>query len=273
MGRSKSTDPADERSPDAIDEPALRRRDWERARSALARPERAARQTRAGLAASRLAAIAEAAAPGDRLGSKEELRAACGVSVGTFNEAIRLLQARGLVAVRPGPGGGLFAAEQSPMVRLGNSVLALDAEQTSVADAVRIRDALDPLVIEDALWHASPAAIAEMRDQVERMSRAVDAGDPVAFVRANWGLHALIAGVSPNAMLRSLYTSLLDLIESHTLSVLPVDGLPLPEYIAQRHQLHSGLVEAIAARDRDKALHLIAEHNITDAITPKGPAR
>ena len=27
------------------------------------------------------------------------------------------------------------------MVRLGNSVLALDAEQTSVADAIRIRDA------------------------------------------------------------------------------------------------------------------------------------
>ncbi len=72
--------------------------------------------------------MAESADPGDRLGSKEELRQLCGVSVGTFNEAIRLLQARGLVSIRPGPGGGLFATEQSPMVRLGNSVLALDAE-------------------------------------------------------------------------------------------------------------------------------------------------
>src|SRR5450631_3223467 len=90
------------------------------------------------------------------------------------------------VTVRPGPGGGLFAAEPSPMVRLGNSVLALDAEQTSVADAVRIRDALDPLMIEDALWHASPAALAQMRAQVQRMNDAVGAQDPIAFIRANW---------------------------------------------------------------------------------------
>ncbi|WUX26907.1 GntR family transcriptional regulator [Streptomyces sp. NBC_01438] len=42
------------------------------------------------------------------------MRNQCGVSVGTFNEALRLLQSRGLVTVKPGPGGGLFSGEQSP---------------------------------------------------------------------------------------------------------------------------------------------------------------
>ncbi|HEY3718019.1 MAG TPA: FCD domain-containing protein [Jatrophihabitantaceae bacterium] len=51
-----------------------------------------------------------AAPPGSRLGSKDDLRVRCGVSVGTFDEAVRLVQARGLVAMRPGPGGGLFQA-------------------------------------------------------------------------------------------------------------------------------------------------------------------
>lgn len=228
---------------------------------------RAGRQTRTELAAQRLTDIVLLAKSGERLGSKGELRERCGVSVGTFNEAIRLLQAQSLVTVRPGPGGGLFAAEQSPMVRLGNSVLALDADQTSVADAVRIRDALDPLMIEDALWHASRSDVAKMRRRVDQMSEAVARHDPTDFVRANWALHAEIARVSPNAMLRSLYETLLELIEQHTLSVLPVSEHPLPEYIAQRHQLHSDLVEAIAAHDRDRALHLIAEHNTTDAMT------
>ncbi len=77
-------------------------------------PLPAGRQTRTELAAQRLAAIARSARPGDRLGSKAELRERCGVSVGTFNEAIRLVQSRSLVTIRPGPGGGLFAAEQSP---------------------------------------------------------------------------------------------------------------------------------------------------------------
>src|SRR6266540_3625458 len=54
---------------------------------------------------------------GDRVGTKEDLRERFGVAVATVNEAIRLLQARGLVQVRPGPRGGVFASEPSPFVR------------------------------------------------------------------------------------------------------------------------------------------------------------
>ncbi|MGW3862747.1 FadR/GntR family transcriptional regulator [Streptomyces sp. NPDC005047] len=226
--------------------------------------EAAPRQTssgRAERAAEKVAELVESVPPGSRLGTKEQLRTLCGVSVGTFNEALRLLQARGLVTVKPGPGGGLFSAEQSPMVRLGNSVLALDAQANDVADAVRIRDALDPLLIEDALWHASPADIAGLRRHITAMEHAVDAADPVAFVHANWRLHAAIAAISPNALLSSLYTHLLDLIESHTLTVLPTSEQPLGEYIAHRHELHRDLVGALDRRDRDEALRLIHEHN------------
>ena len=211
-------------------------------------------------------AIAGAASPGERLGSKELLRARCEVSVGTFNEAVRIAQSRGIISVRPGPGGGVFAATQSPMVRLGNSVLALDADQTSVAESVRIRDALDPLLIEDALGHASPADIAEMREILADMAAAADRLDPSAFVHANWALHARIAAVSPHAMLRSLYINLLDHIESHTLAVLPFGEQPLPDYIASRHALHAALVDALEARERDQALVLIARHNTTSEL-------
>jgi DNA-binding FadR family transcriptional regulator len=246
------------------DIPALRRSEWERAHPTPGGPaERVAGLSRVDLTVDRLTAIARATELGGRLGTKEELRLRCGVSVGTFNEALRLLQSRGLVTVRPGPGGGLFAAEQSPMVRLGNSVLALDADQASVADAVRLRDALDPLLVEDALWHASPADISGMRQDLEEMASAAQDQDAISFIHANWQLHARIAAISPNVMLRSIYTSLLHLIESHTLSVLPVQEQPLPEYLRERHRLHAALVDAIAARDTRTALGLIAEHNTT----------
>ncbi|MFD0636699.1 FadR/GntR family transcriptional regulator [Catenulispora yoronensis] len=202
------------------------------------------------------------------------MRARCGVSVGTFNEAIRIAQSRGILSVRPGPGGGLFVAVQSAMVRLGNSVLALDAGGTTVAEAVRIRDALDPLMIEDALWYASPADIAEMRGVVADMAAAVERDDPTAFIHANWRLHARIAAVSPHPVLRSLYVSLLDQIESHTLDVLPVSEQPLPAYIAERHALHAAIVDALDGRDRELALRLIAEHNTSNALPAAlGPAR
>jgi len=251
-----------------FDAPALRPQDWRRPRPAGVRA--GPRLSRGESAAAQLIAIAEEAAPGDRLGSKEELRARCQVSVGTFNEAVRIAQSRGVISVRPGPGGGVFAAAPSPMVRRGNSVLALEGGQASVAEAVRIRDALDPLLIEDALWHASPADIAEMREVLGEMAAAAGRRDPDAFVRANWALHARIAAVSPNPILRSLYVNLLDQIESHTLAVLPDTERPLPEYVADRLTLHTELVDAIDERDRERALALIARH-VTGGARPGTP--
>ena len=248
-----------------FDPPALRPQDWRRPGAPDARSG-GPRLSRGESAAAQLIAFAETAAPGERLGSKEELRARCAVSVGTFNEALRIAQSRGVVSVRPGPGGGVFAAAQSPMVRLGNSVLALDGDQTSVAEAVRIRDALDALLIEDALWHSSPADIAEMREILAEMAAAARQLDGIRFVQANWSLHARIAAVSPHAMLRSLYVNLLDQIESHTLAVLPLpDGeSPIAEYLAERHALHAAIVDAIAGHDRERALELTARHNTSD---------
>ena len=202
--------------------------------------------TRPEQAATLLAEMAAAAGPGDRLGTKDELRSACGVSVGTFNEALRIAQARGLVTVRSGPGGGLFASQQSAMVRLGNSMLALDDDAASVEEAVRLRDALDPLLVEDALAHVSAHSVAELRTALAAMKIAADQGDGTAFVRANWVLHARIAEVSPSAMLRSIYLNLLEIIESHLLTVQPYADEPLREYIHDRYELHAALVDAIA---------------------------
>jgi DNA-binding FadR family transcriptional regulator len=234
----------------------------------------ASRRSRGESAAAQLIALAEAAAAGDRLGSKEELRARCAVSVGTFNEALRIAQSRRVVLVRPGPGGGVFAAAQSPMVRLGNSVLALDGDQTSVAEAIRIRDALDALLIEDALRHASPADVAEMREILADMASAVEALDAIGFVHANWSLHARIAATSPHPMLRALYVNLLDHIESHTLAVLPCATGPIPQCMAERHVLHTAIIDAIENRDRDRAVALIAQHNTSGpAAAAAAPAR
>lgn len=232
-------------------EPAFRRSDWEHP-AGRSRAEQAAGHV-AGLAASRL--------PGTRLGTKEEVRARCGVSVGTFNEALRLLQARQVITVRPGPGGGLFTASPPATVRLGNSMLELDAGGDTVADAIRIRDTLDPLLIEDALWHASPADLADLRGCLEGMAAAAASGDPAGFVHANWQLHARIAAISPSQLLRSLYSSLLEITERHTLSVLPVEGTALPGYIEERYKLHADLLAALERRDAAEARRLIALHS------------
>lgn len=216
------------------------------------------------VAAERIAGLAQEYEPGARLGTKGELRKAIGVSVGTFNEALRLLQSRGIVSVRTGPGGGVFAAAQSPMVRLGNSVLALDTDETSVADAIRIRDALDPLLVNDAVRYSSASDIEDMREPLRIMAAAVENLDSTAFTRANWDLHAKIASISPSRILQSFYSSLLEIIQSHTLLVVPTSAKHA-HYMAERYALHAALVDAIEARAADRAQALIHSHNTSAA--------
>lgn len=206
--------------------------------------------------------MAMSAKPGERLGTKHELRASCGVSVGTFNEALRMVQARELVTVRSGPGGGLFAREQSPLVRFGNALLSLDDDAASVADAFRLRHALDPLLVQDALEYASAHHIAALRAELDQMKVAAANSDSTAFIRANWELHIKLAEVSPSAMLRSIYLNLLEITDSHLLAAEPVEDASLTDYIRNRYELHVALVDAIADHDQ-RALELIREHNIT----------
>ncbi|MGC2004294.1 FCD domain-containing protein, partial [Trebonia sp.] len=100
-----------------------------------------------------------------------------------------------------------------------------------------------------------------LRDCLEPMAAAVASGDPAAFVHANWHLHAQIAAISPSQLLRTLYSSLLEMIERHTLSVLPAEGTSLPGYIEERYQLHADLVAALERRDAVETRRLIATHN------------
>jgi DNA-binding GntR family transcriptional regulator len=94
------------------------------------------------------------------------------------------------------------------------------------------------------------------------MLAATEAQDPVEFLHANWRLHALIAAVNPSTMLRSLYTTLLDIVEAHTLAVLPIRDQPLARVMRERYQVHADLVEAIAARDAEAVARLSQEHSL-----------
>ena len=237
------------------DPPAFNRTEWARSSRGHTRPDRAAEQ---------LADMAMSCHPGERLGTKEELRVLCGVSVGTFNEALRMVQTRGLVTVRSGPGGGLFASQQSAMVRLGNSMLALGDEAASVVDAFRLRHALDQLLIEDALEHASAHDVGVLRSALDLMKVAIDEGDAVAFMRAHWTLHARLAEISPSGMLRSFYLNLLEITETHLLTAIADDSRGddenLGDYFQRRFRLHVALVDAIAGHDW-RALELMQQHN------------
>jgi DNA-binding FadR family transcriptional regulator len=216
---------------------------------------------RAEAAAQILGELARQAEPSSRLGTKEELRTRCEVSVGTFNEALKIAHNRGLVGLRPGPGGGIFSQAPSALVRLGNLFLGLDRDEDTVAEAVHVRNALDVLLMDDAITHRTDEDVDKLRAEVDLMKIAVRDSRPTDFMKANWHMHAVIANISPNTILKNFYLGLLEVIEEHNLTVEPTKEQSLQSYIEYRLDLHSRMVDAIEASDQDLARMLVEEHN------------
>jgi DNA-binding FadR family transcriptional regulator len=182
--------------------------------------------------------------PGDHIGTRAGLRDETGVARATINEAIRLLQERQRIVVRPGPGGGLFVATTDPVVRLGRTLLTVHGEPLAVSGAIEVREQLEPLVAADAARNRTAADGRELESLITAMSRNLD--DISQFVSLNWDLHTRIAAISPNAVLRGIYVGLYEFVNQVSLvSPQPRDA----DYMQQRMKVHRELVDAILAGD------------------------
>ena len=171
-----------------------------------------ARVSRAELVARELEReITDEREPGERLGTKEDLRKRFGVAVATVNEAVRLLETRGMIEARPGPGGGVFVARPATRVAFSHAVLGFKSGSTTYEECLEVRDALEPLVDSHAARYHRVSDIREMNRIVKSMEAAQD--DPAAFFKCNWALHRRIAELCRNSPLRSMYLALIDFLE------------------------------------------------------------
>lgn len=217
------------------------------------------RPSRAETVAKRIEArIAEDALPnGHRLGTRDSLRREFDVAAATFNEAVRLLTARGTVSVRPGVKGGVFVATPPPLVRLGRKMLELSGDSVPVSDCLVMRDALEPLLAREAMRHRTEADIADLRRLVGEMA-AAEAESGVGYLAANWALHRRIAEITPNKILQHTYVSLLEFVETRLRGVTSDE--PTARHV-DGPAVHRELVEAIAAGDPDRLDTAAAAHS------------
>lgn len=193
--------------------------------------------------------------PGTRLGTKNDLKLRFGVATTTVNEAIRLLENRGIVHSKPGPGGGVFVAKRSGWLALSGLVLDFRNSLTTVSQALEVRDAIEELIAADAALHHRKRDIADLRRLVRAMGRHLD--DPPSYLRANWAFHRRAAELCANDFARRLYEGLLDFAESQLNTVK--EG----EHFDGRANLatHEELVEAIASHDLERVGAAVERHN------------
>lgn len=200
--------------------------------------------------------LEESLQPGDKLGTKRQLREEFGVSVATLNEAIRMLDMRGLVDARPGPGGGVFVA--SPSARLAFSHLSLGFKWGSetFADCMAIRNLLEPQICLEAAANCTADDERALERILDRMARQI--GEPPVYMSSTYSLHRRMAKLCHNGPLHTIYLLLLDVLED-TMLHADFGGFDGEGHLAD----HRALVAAIVSGDPDSLAAAVERHRVT----------
>jgi DNA-binding GntR family transcriptional regulator len=179
-------------------------------------------------------------APGDRINEKE-LALCFGVSRGPIREALRSLEASGLV-------------EQ--IRNRGVFVRRLTAGQA--ADIYDVHAVLFGLAGRLMAVKATEEDIVRLRGLVAVMDYAVSENDRQAYLRGNFALHELIVVNAANPVLATQYLSLVK-----QLTLYRARNLTIVDSMRSSNEEHRQMVEAIAAQDPDLAEAAHLNHVLT----------
>ena len=140
--------------------------------------------------------------PGDRLPGETELIEQFGMSKGTIREAMRLLQAQGLVETKTGPGGGNFVGAVTR--ERAHALLAnyFYFRNITIADIYLVRIALEPEMAASLAGKLSETQIGELETIMEDYALpAADADEERRQHIASLRFHARLSDFGENALL------------------------------------------------------------------------
>ncbi len=189
--------------------------------------------------------------PGDPLPSEQEMLRRYSVGRGTLREALRYLEAQGVLWVKQGRG---------PIVDMPDSghlanALALLLQMRGVAfeEIVRARQVIEPAIAAMAAEETSDSCLKELRDSVQSMSESL--GDVRGFFRHNAEFHDLIAQRAGNSFFVLLLASL------HGIDDGIGQGVGYSEATqAEILKAHMFIVDAVEAHDGARAHAAMKRH-------------
>ncbi len=190
--------------------------------------------------------------PGDSLGSETQLAAQFGVSRVTVRDAIRSLEATGVVEIRTGVKGGVRVARGDPYRFADGLAVQLKLVGLNPADALAAQLGLEWVAAELAAANATPEDLQALKRLLDESEGLVDTD--AAFAELGGAFHMAIAEASHNW---AIVTSLRAISE-----VLQQFHRPVRDGAVHRRAFayHTQLYDAIKAGDSATAGQLMREH-------------
>jgi len=144
--------------------------------------------------------------PGQFLGTEKDLAAAHGVSRIVARDALRTLEAMGIVEIARGVGGGARITRGNPQLFAEALAVQLELADIDVAEILSAQGAVEGLAAELAAQNATKAEVARLKDLIDEAEGLLD--DLDAFTRSSLRFHLAVAEASHNRVLQYQLISL-----------------------------------------------------------------
>ncbi len=198
--------------------------------------------------------------PGDRLPPERELSQVLGVGRPALREALRVLEAKGLVVLRKGNTGGAFVSSgraslvsdsMSDLLRLGS---------VSVEELFEARQWIQTALVRAACARATAADLHLLRENVAEGERLHNAGLAAERIAVNIEFHHLLAQATRNQVAVMVSRGLTDALRN---LIREVGSDPAPSLFRDRW----ALVTALEARDEEAAVKAMTKILKTTMVT------
>jgi GntR family transcriptional repressor for pyruvate dehydrogenase complex len=190
--------------------------------------------------------------PGDFLGTEKDLSQQFGVSRMAARDALRTLEATGVVDIKVGAGGGARISQGHPETFAEALSVQLKLAGVSVEEIIQVQAAIEVTAARLAAVNATPEDIAAMTAVLAQEETALD--NLADFTEPAFGFHLAVADAAHNRVLK------IQLVSLHYV-VWPSRNPTLTTEVARRvHDLHVDIFEHIKAGDADAAAQAMSAH-------------
>ncbi len=197
---------------------------------------------------------------GDRLPGETELIERFSMSKGTIREAMRILEAQGLIKTRTGPGGGSFVHEvsrQRAKALLGNYFYFKDL---TIGDIYQLRLTLEPELAASLAGKLSEEILRALEENIAEYSEpATDIDEERTQHVASLRFHTILAEQAENPLLGFVIDFMVNLLSDLTV-YRRLYSPPNVELWQQGHDHQQALVKALRDGDPDAARAIMSDH-------------
>ena len=187
-------------------------------------------------------------ASGALLPTERELVSTTGRSRGSVREALRILEAQGLVRTRPGRYGGSVVSQPTDALLASHINLFAKRRGVPLRALVEARQALEPMVAYLAAKNRTADDLAALERIAARLDQAAER-NVARFLEENARWHSALAVASHNDLLRALTASIADLM----LEASRIRNFASPDVRRLVTLAHRRILQAIAGQDADAA--------------------